>query len=140
MNTLSNLKPRILPVQCYNNPYLDKLLDSLWEEESSKGKNTLNINRDKNGKEISRDEGDYQHNNKNWLIFANAYNEGRRYNPYDREKARNISRQIIVDNYKFSGNYFDALVMYNCGIGQWMRGPIPYKSFQFAERIMRRTK
>ena len=129
----------ILPVQCFNNPYLDKILDSLRIEESCNGKYLLNINRDKKGKELSRDEGDYQHNNKNWLIFANLYNDGKRYNPYNSELSRRISRQYIIDNYKITGNYFDALVMYNCGYPHWNKGA-PYKSFLFAEEIMRRIK
>ena len=127
----------ILPVQCFNNPYLDKLLDAIRIEESCNGKYILSINRNKKGKELSRDEGDYQHNNKNWLVFANLYNDGKRYNPYDPEKARRISRQYIVDNYKISGNYFDALVMYNCGLPHWLKGA-QYKSFQYAERILKK--
>jgi hypothetical protein len=129
----------VLPVQCFNNPYLDKILDCVLIEESCNGKYLTNINRDKKGKITSIDEGPYQHNNKNWLVFANLYNDGRRYNPYDSEKARNISRQYIVDNYKISGNYFDALVIYNCGLPHWRYGA-PYKSFQYAERILRRIK
>jgi hypothetical protein len=130
----------MLPVQCFNNPYLDKLLDSMWEEESCNGKYILGINRDKNGKEISRDEGDYQLNNKNWLLFANIYNEGKRYNPYNKEVARRIARQYIVDNYKISGNYFDALVIYNCGLPKWLKGEIKLKSYQYAENILRRIR
>ena len=133
------LLPEILPVQCCDNKYLDKILDSLRISESSNGKYTLNINKDKNGKELSRDEGDYQHNSKNWKIFANMYNDGKRYNPYNSEIARGISRQHLVDNYKITGNYFDALVIYNCGYGRWLK-EAPKESFIFAERILRRIK
>jgi hypothetical protein len=133
-----DLTPTILPIQCFNNIYLDKILDSLRYVESTNGKYTLNINY-KHGKEISRDEGDYQHNNKNAILFANLYNDGKRYNPYNNEVARRISRQYLVDNYKISGNWFDALVMYNCGYFKWLRGA-PHKSFLFAERIMRRIR
>jgi hypothetical protein len=109
-------------------------------EESSNGKYLLNINRDKKGKELSRDEGPYQHNSKNWLLFANLYNDGRRYNPYNSEVARNITRQHIVDNYKISGNYFDALIIYNCGLFVWIKGNVKLKSYQYAERILKRIK
>jgi hypothetical protein len=128
----------ILPIQCFNNPYLDKILDSLREEESCNGKYLINYNY-KNGKLDSIDEGPYQHNSKNRLYFANKYNCGKRYNPYDDEIARNISRQYLIDNYKLSGNWFDALIIYNCGPKKWKEN-IPYISFQFAERIMRRIK
>jgi hypothetical protein len=128
----------ILPVQCHNNPYLDKLLDSLRIEESSNGKDLVNYNY-KKGKLDSIDEGDYQHNSKNWLYFANKYNDGRRYNPYNDETARRISRQYLIDNYKLSGNWFDALIIYNCGPSNW-KIKASYKSFLFAERILRRMQ
>ena len=133
-------KPKMvimLPVQCFNNPYIDKILDEIRYAESSNGKYVLNINRDKKGNEISRDEGDYQLNSKCKIIFANCYNDGKMYNPYDKEVARRIARQLLLDNYNFTGNIFSALVSYNCGIGKWIQGA-PYKSYQFAERIMRR--
>jgi hypothetical protein len=129
--------PKILPVQCHNNKYLDKLLDELRYAESSNGKYVLNINRNKKGKELSRDEGDYQHNNKYSIYDADEFNDGKRFNPYDKEIARNIARQKIVKNYKLSGNYFDSLIMYNCGYDKWLI-KAPYKSFLFAERIMKR--
>lgn len=128
----------VLPIQCYNNIYLDKILDSLKIEESSDGKNLLNINY-KHGKEVSRDEGDYQINNKNLLLFSNLYNEGKMINPYNRETARRIARQLLIDNYNYSGNWCSALIMYNCGTGQWLKNP-PIKSLRFAERILRRIK
>jgi hypothetical protein len=131
------LFPTVNPIQCNNDPYIDKLLDALRFIESSNGKYLLNINRDKRGREISRDEGPYQHNNKCLIIFANAYNDGRMYNPYNEEVSRRITRQILIDNYNYCGNWFDALVAYNCGMGQWIKGA-PYKSYQFASKIMRR--
>ena len=132
------LKPVILPIQCSNDPYLDKILDSLRYEESSNGKRLLNINY-KKGKEVSRDEGPYQLNSKNKIVFANAYNNGKMYNSYNEEVSRQIARQIIIDNYRYTGNMFTALVTYNCGITGWIKGA-PYKSYQFADRIMKRLK
>jgi len=129
------------PVKCFDNPYVNNLLDSLREVESSNGKRTLNINRDKKGKELSRDEGDYQLNSSCKIVFANAYNEGKMYNPYNDEVARKIARQLLIDNYNYSGNWFDALVIYNCGIGRWESiNNIPYKSFIFAEKVLRGVK
>jgi hypothetical protein len=128
----------ILPVQCHDNKYLNKLLDSLRIEESDDGKQLLNINK-KNGKEISRDEGPYQHNSKYSIYDADIFNCGKRFDAYEEEIARNIARQKIIKNYKLSNNYFDALVMYNCGYNRWLIGA-PYKSFKFAENIMRRLK
>ncbi len=130
------LYPTVNPIQCYNNPYIDKLLDALRYIESSNGKYVLNINY-KHGKEISRDEGPYQHNSKCLIIFSNLYNDGRRYNPYDEEVSRRISRQILLDNYNYCKNWFDALVAYNCGLGRWYRN-IPYESFIFAEKVIRK--
>lgn len=129
------LFPTVNPIQCYSNPYIDKLLDALRYVESSDGKYVLNINY-KHGKEISRDEGPYQHNSKCIIIFSNLYNDGKRYDPYDEEVSRRISRQILLDNYNYCGNWFDALVAYNCGLGQWELGA-PYKSYKFANKIMR---
>lgn len=138
-NKYFDLSIKVWPIQCYNNPYIDKILDEIRYAESSNGKYVLNINRDKNGKEISRDEGDYQLNSKCKIIFANCYNNGKMYNPYNKEVARRIARQLLIDNYNFTGNMFSALVSYNCGIGKWIQDA-PYKSYQFAERIMRRIK
>ena len=128
----------ILPTQCFNDPYIDKVLDSLRYEESSNGKRLLNINY-KNGKEVSRDEGPYQLNSKNTILFSNLYNDSRKINPYNNETARRVARQIIIDNYRYTGNMFSAITAYNCGITGWIKGA-PYKSYQFAERILRRIK
>jgi hypothetical protein len=136
--SINPLQPEILPVQCHNNKYLDLLLDSLRIEESANGRRLLNINK-KHGKEVSRDEGPYQHNNRYSIYDANEFNCGKKFDPYNEEIARNIARQRIVKNYKLSNNYFDALVMYNCGYNRWLIGA-PYKSFKFAENIMRRLK
>jgi hypothetical protein len=129
---------KILPVQCFNNVYLDGLLDALRYVESTNGKNTLNINY-KNGKEVSRDEGDYQLNNKNIILYSNLYNEGRLINPYNTEMARRVARQIILDNYRYTGNWCSALIAYNCGVTGWMKNP-SIKSLRFAEKILRRIK
>ena len=128
----------VLPVQCHNNIYLDRILNSLRIEESNNGKKLINYNY-KKGKIISIDRGPYQHNSKYEIYFADTYNCGKRYNPFNEEIARNITRQILIKNYKLSGNYFDALVIYNCGYDKWLK-QAPYKSFIFAEHILRRIK
>ncbi len=99
----------------------------------------LNINY-KKGKEVSRDEGSYQLNSLCKIIFANCYNDGKMYNPYNEETARRIARQLLLDNYNYSGNWFSALVIYNCGIKKYINMDIPYSSFIFAEKVLRRMK
>jgi hypothetical protein len=127
------------PTQCHNNPYIDKILDAVRYVESNDGKYVLNINRNKRGKEISRDEGEYQLNNKNMILFANAYNDGRMYNPYNSDVARRIARQLLLDNYNYLYNWYDAIISYNCGIGGFMKGP-PDKSIVFAYKVMKAMK
>lgn len=126
---------KILPIQCYNDKYIDLIMDGIRYAESTNGKYLLNINY-KNGKEISRDEGEYQLNNKNKILFANLYNDGKMYNPYNCEVARRIARQYLLDNYKITGNIFSALVMYNCGYYKWKIGA-ELKSYRYAEKILK---
>jgi len=114
-------------------------LDAVRYVESNDGKYVLNINRNKRGKEISRDEGEYQLNNKNMILFANAYNDGRMYNPYNSDVARRIARQLLLDNYNYLYNWYDAIISYNCGIGGFMKGP-PDKSIVFAYKVMKAMK
>jgi hypothetical protein len=134
MGSKENMSIVVFPVQCNNNIYMDKILDSLRIEESCNGKKLINYN--KNG---SIDKGPYQHNSKYEIYFADTYNCGKRYNPFNEEISRNITRQILFANLKITGNMFDALVAYNCGITKW-KTQAPYKSFLFAERIIRRIK
>jgi hypothetical protein len=131
-------KSIVNPIQCYNNPYIDKVLDSLRYEESRNNINAVGINY-KNGVEDSRDEGPYQLNNKNHIYYANKYNDGRRYNSFNEEISRKIARQILIDNYTITGNWLSALAMYNCGVRGWRNNP-PIKSIRYAERILRRIK
>jgi hypothetical protein len=120
-------------------PYIEKLLDSLRIEESSNGKYLLNINY-KNGKEVSRDEGPYQFNSKYHIYFVEKYNEGKEFNPYNEIEARYIAKQILLHNYSLCSNWFDSLVIYNTGYNNWLKYNISYKTFTFAERILRRIK
>jgi hypothetical protein len=136
--SVNPLAVTILPIQCFNDPYLDKVLDSIRYEESCNGKYLINYNY-KNEEIDSMDEGEYQLNSKNKILFANLYNDGRMYDPYDNEIARRIARLFLLNNYKITGNMTSALMMYNCGIGNWNKGP-PLKSLRYAERILRRIK
>lgn len=125
---------------CMDNKMVDSILDALRKIESSNGKRLLNINRDKYGKEISRDEGPYQLNNANYILFADSYNDGKKYNPYDEWQSRRIARQLLIDYYNFTGTWFDAIVAYNCGIGTWSRKMVPKKSIEFAIAVMKEMR
>jgi hypothetical protein len=131
-------KSIVNPVQCHNDLYVDKILDGLRYEESRNNNNAVGINY-KNGVEDSRDEGPYQLNSKNYILFANKYNDGRIYNPFNEEISRRIARQFLIDNYTITGNWLSALAMYNCGVHRWCTDP-PVKSLRYAERILRRIK
>jgi hypothetical protein len=131
--------PVIHPVQCYADPYIEKVLDALEYVESSNNPLAFNINKAKKNRAASYDEGAYQLNSANYIIFSNAYNDGRRYNPYDRDVARRIARQLILDNLQFTRSMKEALVAYNCGIGRWMK-KAPIESIKFAENVLRRIE
>lgn len=121
------------------NKYIEIVLDAIRFEESQNGKYRLNINRDENGKELSRDEGDYQLNSSCRMIFMNAYNDGIPYDPYNNKVARKIAKALIMDNFNYTKSMFDSVVAYNCGIKAWSI-KAPHNSYLYATRVFKRVK
>jgi hypothetical protein len=93
-------------------------------------------NYNSSGKIISYDKGLGQINSNNVEDLKWRYNNNQEVNLFDPFINIHLTVCILAWAYEQTGNWFEALLIYNAGYGNWKRGTIKQKTLDYAYDIL----
>jgi hypothetical protein len=112
------------------------IIGRLFYRESRFKAKAVGKNYDLEGNIISRDSGLGQLNDRYVETIKWKFNNGQEVDFFNPEQNMSISVQMLSWAYKCSGNYFDALCIYNAGIGTWQNNKVKQKTIDYANDIL----
>lgn len=71
-------------------------------------------------------------------VFADAYNDGRRVNPFDPGTSIRVGLRYLAHLKAELGEWQAAVAAYNCGLGRYRTGRIPQSTVNYVNAIFNR--
>lgn len=84
----------------------------------------------------TRDLGIAQLNSRYLGAFADYFNGGRVFDPFDPAQALPIAARYLADLYHATGDWSRALAAYNCGLSRVLKGQIPERTKAYVAKVM----